>query len=62
MIDGGRPNDEYEVIDMYLNMNFIFDVITNNKCHGTVVKSSWRLDGRAIDRLYTNFFFDICEY
>ena len=46
MVVKGETNDEDEVIDKYLNMNLIFDVFTNNKHHGTVVKHSWGLDGR----------------
>ena len=61
MIVKGRPNDEDEVIDKYLNMNLIFDVGTNNDCHGTVVKSSRGLDGRATGRSHTNPFFETRE-
>ena len=62
MIVKGRPNYEDEVIDKYLNMNFIFDVRINNNFRGTVVKRSRGLDGRAICHLRTNPFFDTREY
>ena len=62
MIVGGRPDDEDEVIDKYLNMNFIFDVVTNDERRETVVKHSQGLDGRLIGRSQTNPFFDTREY
>ena len=34
----GRPNDKEEVIDMYISMNLIFDVRTNDESYGTAVK------------------------
>ena len=43
-----RPENEEEMIDKYLNMNLIFDLGTNSKRRGTVVKRSQVLDGRAI--------------
>ena len=36
----GQPNDKDEMIYKYLNVNLIFDVGTNNKRFGTVVKHS----------------------
>ena len=50
MIVVGRPDDEEAVIDNYLNMNLIFDVGTNDKRRGTVVKISQLIGGRAISR------------
>ena len=58
----GRPNNEDEVIDKYLNMNLIFDVGINDKPHGTVVKNSRGLHGRVISHSDTNPFFYTCEY
>ena len=62
MIVKGRPIDEDEVIDKYLNMNLIFDVGTNNDFRGTVVKRSQELDRIAIGNSNTNSFFDTHEY
>ena len=50
------------MIDKYLNMNLIFDVGTNGKRRGTVVKISQRIDGRSIGRSHTNHFFDARKY
>ena len=38
MIVEEQPNDEDDVIDKYLNMNFIFDVRNNGEHCGTVIK------------------------
>ena len=62
MIFKGRPNEEDEVIDNYLNMNLLFDVGTNNKRCGTVVNHSRRLDGIAISCSHTNPLFDTRDY
>ena len=58
----GQPYDEEDVIDMYLSMNLIFDVGTNDNHHGTVVKCSRVLDGSVLGCLHTNSFFDTCQY
>ena len=62
MMFEGRTDDEDEVIDKYLNMNFIFYVGTNDEHCGTVVKWSQGLDGRTIVSSHTNPFFDTREY
>ena len=49
------------MIDKYLNMNLIFDVITNNERRGTMVKRSRGLDGRTIIHFNTNPFFETHE-
>ena len=61
MIVEGQTNNEDELIDKYLNMNLIFDVGTNGKRCGTVVKCSQGLDGRAIGCSHTIPFFDTRE-
>ena len=62
MIVKGRSEEEEEVIDKYLNMNMIFEVVTSEKCCGTMVNRSRGLDGRDIGNLYNNSFFDTREY
>ena len=58
----GRPNDKEEVIDMYISMNLIFDVRTNDESYGTAVKR-WRgINGREIVRSHINPLFDTREY
>ena len=47
-------NNEEEVINKYLNMNFIFYVGTNYKHRGTMVKRSRKIDGIEIGHFHTN--------
>ena len=42
------------MIDHYLNMNLIFYLVTNDERRGTVVNSSWVIDGISIGSSYTN--------
>ena len=50
------------MIDKYLNMSLIFDVVINNEHFRTVVKQYRGLDGRTIRNYHTNTFFDTHEY
>ena len=58
----GWPNDEDEVINKYLNINLIFDIVTNNKRCRTVVKRLRVLYGIVIGRSHANPLFYTFEY